>query len=103
MVKSAARRVLLPVLSCMCTIPARAQTSQLFELTTENFVQAAKQPISWLINVEQPSVAQSRTAATMLRPALTQAVAYYHGAQQQKGVRVAHVCSSPTPYVSFAP
>jgi hypothetical protein len=61
------------------------------ELTEQNFVQAAKQPFAWLINIEQPSNPQSRAAATMLKPALSQAMQYYHGARSEKGVRVAHL------------
>ena len=56
--------------TALLATPAYAQSGGPLELTTQNFVQAAKQPIAWLINIEQPSNAQSRQAAQILQPAL---------------------------------
>ena len=81
----------LLALLALLAASASAQVNAPLELTTSNFAKAAQQPIAWLINVEQSTNEQSRMAATMLKPALSQAVQYYHTMQPNKGVRVAHL------------
>ena len=72
---------------------AAAYAQAPLELTTANFVQAARQPVAWLIHVEQPTNAQSLQAAQVLKPTLAQCASLYHGSAsgQARGVRVAHV------------
>ena len=64
---------------------ANGQSASPVELTA----QAARQPVAWLINVEQASNAQASTAT--MQPAMSKLAQFYHSAAPQKGVRVAHV------------
>ena len=64
---------------------AAGQTASLYELTAKNFMQAAQQPITWLLQLES-GMSGGVTASTML-----QAAEYYHVRNQQKGIRVGRV------------
>ena len=70
---------------------ANAQAGTLFEITSQNFQQASKQPVAWLLQLESPWSPTGQRITTALRPIMQQAAQYYNSMYTSKGVRVGRV------------